>query len=119
MEAILSNLENITNEVSDLAASKIEVSWLNEHLAQLHRIVPFKEKSIELRKTKARIGVLAKAASNELKERHAELLLAEERFKKTEKWLNAVKLVGEKIDDDIVESESEEYFWRRRLDELL
>ncbi|KAL8464563.1 hypothetical protein ACS0TY_034183 [Phlomoides rotata] len=119
LEAILSDLENIANEVSDVAASNIEVSWLSKHLTQLHKIVPFKDKSIELRKTKGLLGILTKAADDELNKRQAELRLAEERFKEADRRLVAVNLVGRKIDEDILESESEEYFWRRRLDDLL
>lgn len=119
VEAILSELKIITSEVTDVEASKINISWLKEHLAQLHKIVPFKEKSIELKKTKARIGMVSRAVSDVLKERQAELLLAEQRYKEAEKRVEAVNLVGRKIEDDSLESELEEYFWRRRLDNLL
>ncbi|KAI3455244.1 hypothetical protein Pfo_011907 [Paulownia fortunei] len=119
IETILSDLEVIENEVSDVEASKIKVSWLHEHLAKLRKVAAFKEKSFQLKKSKVKSGFVTKAATKELKQRHAELLLAQEHFKEAEKPVNAMRLVSRKIDDDILESESEEYFWKRRLDDLL
>ncbi|GFP82790.1 hypothetical protein PHJA_000422100 [Phtheirospermum japonicum] len=119
VEAILSDLEDIENEISDLEASKIKVSWLHEHLAKLGEIAGFKEKSLELKKTKVRSGFVTKVAAKELKQRHAELVLAQERFKEAETRVNAMRLVSRKLDDDIMEYESEEYFWKRRLDDLI
>ncbi|KAL0441710.1 UNVERIFIED_CONTAM: hypothetical protein Sradi_0109900 [Sesamum radiatum] len=118
-EAILSDLEAMENEVSDVEASKIKVSWLQEHLANVRKVAAFREKSFQLKKTKGKTGLVTKAAAKELKLRQAELLLAQERFKEAEKRVTAIRLVCRKIDDDILESESEEYFWKRRLDDLL
>ncbi|KAL0319064.1 UNVERIFIED_CONTAM: hypothetical protein Sangu_2062600 [Sesamum angustifolium] len=118
-EAILSDLEAMENEVSDVEASKIKVSWLQEHLANVRKVAAFREKSFQLKKTKGKTGLVTKAAAKELKLRQAELLLAQERFKEAEKRVTAIRLVSRKIDDDILESESEEYFWKRRLDDLL
>ncbi|KAL0415421.1 UNVERIFIED_CONTAM: hypothetical protein Slati_3374000 [Sesamum latifolium] len=118
-EAILSDLEAMENEVSDVEASKIKVSWLQEHLANVRKVAAFREKSFQLKKTKVKTGLVTKAAAKELKQRQAELLLAHERFKEAEKRVNAIRLVSRKIDDDILESESEEYFWKRRLDDFL
>ncbi|KAK6147665.1 hypothetical protein DH2020_018577 [Rehmannia glutinosa] len=119
LEAVLSDLDSIEDEVSDIEASDINVSWLHEHLAKLRKIAAFKEKSLELRKTKVKSGLVTKAAAKELKRRHSELVLAQERFKEAEKRVNALRLVSRKIEDDIMEFESEEYFWKRRLDDLL
>ncbi|KAK4436680.1 hypothetical protein Salat_0001900 [Sesamum alatum] len=118
-EAILSDLEAMENEVADVEASKIKVSWLQEHLANVRKVAVFREKSFQLKKTKVKTGLVTKAATKELKQRQAELLLAQECFKEAEKQVNALRLVSRKIDDDILASESEEYFWKRRLDDLL
>ncbi|XP_011073337.1 uncharacterized protein LOC105158317 [Sesamum indicum] len=118
-EAILSDLEAMESEVSDVEASKIKVSWLQEHLVNVRKVAAFRAKSSQLKKTKVKTGLITKAAAKELKQRQAELLLAQEHFKEAEKRVNAIRLVSRKIDDDILESESEEYFWKRRLDDLL
>lgn len=119
IEAVLSDLEVIENEVSDIEASKIKVSWLREHLAKVREIAAFKENSLQLKKTKEAARFVTKAAEMEVKQRQAELLLSQKRLKETEKRVIAMGLVNRKIDEDILECESEEYFWRRRLDDLL
>ncbi|KAL6497112.1 hypothetical protein OROGR_029041 [Orobanche gracilis] len=119
IEAILSNMEDIEDELSDLEASRIDVSWLHEHLARLREISGFKEKSLQHRETKVKSRLVIKATAKEMKQRHAELVLAQERFREAEKRVDAMRLVIRKIDDDIMESESEEYFWKRRLDQVI
>ncbi|KAL3633112.1 hypothetical protein CASFOL_026096 [Castilleja foliolosa] len=119
VEAILSELEDIENEISDLEAAKIKVSWLHEHLEKLGEIADFKDKSLDLKKTKVRSSFVVKVAAKELKRRHEELVFAQERFEEAEKCVNAMRLVIRKLEDDIMEYESEEYFWKRRLDDLI
>ncbi|GER48499.1 arabidopsis phospholipase-like protein [Striga asiatica] len=119
VEAILSELEDIENVVSDLEASRINVTWLKDHLAKLREIMGFNKKSLQLKKTKEKIGLVTKAAAEELKRRHVELVLAKERFKEAENRVSAMQLVSKKIEDDMTECESEEYFWKRRLDDLV
>ncbi|KAL2462162.1 hypothetical protein Adt_45582 [Abeliophyllum distichum] len=77
------------------------------------------DKTRLLKKAKVNSGLVLRASTKELKQRHAELVEAQKQFKEAEKRVNAMKLVGQRIEDDVQESEAVEYFWRRQLEGLL
>ncbi|XP_059643273.1 uncharacterized protein LOC132285123 isoform X2 [Cornus florida] len=110
---IITELKVIENEVSDAEAAKLEVSWPREHLAKIHVVEEVGQRSSLHKNAKANSILVIKAATKELEQRQVELVAAQEGVKEAEKCVNAMKLVSQKIDDTILESEAEEYFWRR------
>ncbi|KAL3835480.1 hypothetical protein ACJIZ3_010216 [Penstemon smallii] len=119
VDDILLDLEAIGNEVSDVEAARIEVSWLRKHLAKFHEVSVFHNKNLLLKKSKVNVDLLVEAANEKLRQRRGELVLAQEQVKEAEKCMVALNIVRRKIDEDINVSENEEYFWRRRLGGLL
>ncbi|KAL3835482.1 hypothetical protein ACJIZ3_010218 [Penstemon smallii] len=119
IEAILSNLEVIENEISDVEASKIEVAWLHDHLEKVRKVAACGKKCLQLREDKVTSGIVTKSATKELTQRRAELMEALERFRDAEKRETVMKLVSRKIEDDVMYFEGEELFLKRRLNDIL
>ncbi|XP_022861339.1 uncharacterized protein LOC111381756 isoform X3 [Olea europaea var. sylvestris] len=119
VEDILTELKVLDDEVSDLEATKIDVAWLHQHLAKVHEFAACYDKTLLLKEAKANSRLVLGASKKEMLKRRAELVAAQERFKDAEKRVNAMKLVGERIEDDVQKATAKEDFSRKQLEGLL
>lgn len=115
----LSEIKVIQNEVKDLEATKLKVSWLSQPLAKIYEVEKIVQMRSMLKSAKANSLLVIKAATRELEEALVELAALQKRMGQAEKHINAMKLVVQKIDDTIKDAEAEELLWQRQMNGIL
>lgn len=118
IESIISELQAIENEVSDAEAAKLQVSWLEQYLKKIREVEEVGQRSLLLKDMKANTILVTKAAKRDLEQKQLELVAAQERLREAERCVKALACVGEKISNDILDSEAKESSWRKLVDEL-
>ncbi|CAK9157453.1 unnamed protein product [Ilex paraguariensis] len=116
---LMSYIEAIESEVSDAEKAKLKVSWLRKHLTKVHEIEAVGHRSSLLKEAKTRSSLAIKMATKDLEQKRVDLVEAQEQFRQAERCVEALKLVSQKINNDVLESVTEENLLRRKLDELL
>ncbi|PWA41678.1 phospholipase-like protein [Artemisia annua] len=108
---IISAMEELQSQVSAAEAIKVNVSWLQAHLEDIHKRAEAKKKCSLLMKMTANTSLVTIAAKMDLKERRSELETAQERFEKAERCVEVLKLVKKKLNDSFLESKTEKDSW--------
>nr|XP_043636117.1 uncharacterized protein LOC122607246 [Erigeron canadensis] len=101
---IISQMEDIENQVSDAEAANINVSWLRTHLDAIHKKEKVMKKSTSFMDTKAKTIIVKKVAQRDIKDIRAELEMAE-------KFVKALDVLEKNLNDSILESKTEENLW--------
>lgn len=106
--AVVSEMEEIESQLSALEETKINVSWLQDHLEAINRKTKeAKKNSILLMKTRGTTILVKRAAQMDLQERSAELVHAQEQFKKAERCVRVLDLVEQNLCNKILEGKAE------------
>lgn len=118
IDAIISELQAMENEVSDAEAAKLQVTWLQQWLQKIREVEEVGQKSLLLKETKAKTILVAKAAKRDLEQKQLELVAAQERVREAERCVKALACVAEKISNELSDSEAKASSWRNLVDEL-
>ncbi|KAI3737518.1 hypothetical protein L2E82_27522 [Cichorium intybus] len=110
---IISKMDEIENKVSEAEVANIHVSWLRSHLDAFQKKREAMEKSSLLLLMKSKTSMTKKAAEMDLRERRVELLAAQQQFKKAERCVEVLGIVEKKLNNNILESKTEEVLWAR------
>lgn len=93
---IISKMEEMETDVSEVEAANIHVSWLRSHLEA-------RKTSSLMMETKAKMSSLKKAAKMEVREIRTEFMAAKERLKKAKRIVKVLDLVHKKLKTNIHE----------------
>ncbi|KAF5741780.1 hypothetical protein HS088_TW10G00786 [Tripterygium wilfordii] len=115
----VSELKVIQNEVRDLEAAKIEVSWLSQYLEKMTKVEKIAQMKTTLKSIKANSVLVIKSATKDLEEALMELVAVQKRMVHAEKCVSAMRLVTRKINDAIKEAENEQLICQKQMDVLL
>ncbi|CAH1420130.1 unnamed protein product [Lactuca virosa] len=91
---IISKMEEMETDVSEVEAANIHVSWLRSHLEA-------RKTSSLMMETKANMIMLKKAAKMEVREIRTEFMAAKERLKKAKRFVKVLGLVHKKLKTNI------------------
>lgn len=114
----VSEIKVLQNEMKDLEATKLKLSWLTQPLEKISEVERIAGMRSMLKSVKASSMLVIKAATKELEDALVELVALQKRMGEAEKRVNAMKLVVQKVDDAIKEAEEEERHWLRNMSEL-
>ncbi|MFS7950902.1 hypothetical protein Hanom_Chr07g00588661 [Helianthus anomalus] len=103
------DIEEIEQQVLVAEAANINVSWLRVHLDTISTNM----KSSLLMEMKANTSLVKKTALMDLREICVELMAAQERFEKAEKYVRVLNLVENNLNDNILESKGGIDSWAR------
>ncbi|KAJ0785302.1 putative phospholipase [Helianthus annuus] len=104
-------VEDIECQVSDAEAANINVSWIRAHFEAFHKRKETSEKCSLLMEMESNTILVKEAAQMDLRERCAELMNAQERFKNAERCVRVLHLVEKNLHDNILESKSKLDSW--------
>ncbi|KAM0034816.1 putative histone acetyltransferase [Helianthus debilis subsp. tardiflorus] len=104
-------VEDIECQVSDAEAANVNVSWIRAHFEAFHKRKETSKKYSLLMEMKSNTVLVKQAAQMDLRERCAELVSAQERFKDAERCVRVLHLVEKNLNDDILESKSRLDSW--------
>nr|XP_043636784.1 uncharacterized protein LOC122607800 [Erigeron canadensis] len=112
---VIEKMEEIESHLTQAEAAKIDVSWLRVHLEAIYnnKRKEVKKKWSLLTETKVNTVLVQKAAQMDLRERSAELVTAQERFKVAERCVRVLHLVEEKL-VNILDCKAEKDSWGRQ-----
>ncbi|XP_060171101.1 sister chromatid cohesion protein PDS5 homolog C-like [Lycium barbarum] len=127
-----SSIEAMKTVVSDVADTKLDVTWLQQYLDEIFEEEDMEEKYSYLMALSETTMLVSTAAKKDLVERNREVLAAEKRLKKAERRLQEAKsqagdaersvnvfdVLGKKVQQDIKETKDQARYWRSRLNEL-
>ncbi|CAI9267386.1 unnamed protein product [Lactuca saligna] len=92
--AIISKMEEMETDVSEVEAANIHVSWLRSHLEA-------RKTSSLMMETEAKTIMLKKAAKMEVREMRTEFMAAKQRLKKAKRFVKVLGLVHKKLKTNI------------------
>ena len=111
VRTIISKLEEIDCQVSEAKAANVNVSWLQPHLEAIQKKHKAEKKSSLLMEMKVNTILVKRAAQTDLIERSLELAAAQKRFENAERCVNVLDLLENKLNDNILESNTEKDSW--------
>ncbi|KAF2321467.1 hypothetical protein GH714_000009 [Hevea brasiliensis] len=114
----VSEIKVLQNEMKDLEATKLKLSWLTQPLEKISEVERIAGMRSMLKSVKASSMLVIKAATKELEDALMELVALQKRMGEAEKRINAMKLVVQKVDNAIKEAEDQERHWLRNMNEL-
>jgi hypothetical protein len=102
----IEKMEEIECQVSDAEAANINVSWIRAHFEAIRKRKETSENHSLLMEMKSNTISVKRAARMDLRERRAELVAAQQRFKNAERCVRVLQLVENKLNDSILESKA-------------
>nr|GEW19269.1 phospholipase-like protein [Tanacetum cinerariifolium] len=111
---IISSIDEIESQVYAAEAAKINVSWLRASLNDLHKRNEAEKKGTMLMDLKSNTTLVIRAAGTDRKERHANLVAAQNQFAEAQRCEEVLKLVEKKLNDDVLESMAEKDLWAQK-----
>ncbi|GJV78718.1 phospholipase-like protein [Tanacetum coccineum] len=100
---IISSIDEIESQVYAAEAAKINVSWLQTSLNDIHKRNEAGKKVTMLMNLKSNTTLAKRAAGTDRKERHAKLVTAQNQFAEAQRCEEVLKLKEKKLNDDVLE----------------
>ncbi|GKC59784.1 hypothetical protein Tco_1087382 [Tanacetum coccineum] len=111
---IISSIDEIESQVYAAEAAKINVSWLQASLNDIHKRNEAGKKVTMLMNLKSNTTLSKRAAGTDRKERHAKLVTAQNQFAEAQRCEEVLKLVEKKLNDDVLEYMAEKDLWAQK-----
>ncbi|MCD7471004.1 hypothetical protein HAX54_011267 [Datura stramonium] len=127
------SIKAMKSVVSNAAAAKLDVTWLQQYLDEISEVEDMEKKSSYLMALSETTMLVSKAAKKDLVEMNSKVLTAKKRLKKAERRLQEAKrrageakrsvkvfkILGEKVQQDIKEAKDQAKYWQSRLNDIL
>ncbi|GJT41192.1 hypothetical protein Tco_0941057 [Tanacetum coccineum] len=108
------SIDEIESQVYAAEAAKINVSWLQTSLNDIHKRNEAGKKVTMLMNLKSNTTLSKRAAGTDRKERHAKLVTAQNQFAEAQRCEEVLKLVEKKLNDDVLEYMAEKDLWAQK-----